>query len=165
MPNIKKFIQPWSETGKTVYGIIRREADIYLLNDADGAFASAPADPYISFTEHGTIKGQYELSESRTTWSDGRYIITAYKQAGGSPSPVADTIIGAVDIYIVNDTEIIIDASVSTQTVKIAFIEKWINNKLIEGPVGTWKLYDDDNITVLKTWTWNTGTLTRSKAT
>lgn len=47
----------------------------------------------------------------------------------------------------------------------IDFIEKWINNKLIESPPGTWKLYDDDGVTVLKTWTWDSGTSTRSKAT
>ncbi|MBI5827654.1 MAG: hypothetical protein HZB22_08005, partial [Deltaproteobacteria bacterium] len=46
----------------------------------------------------------------------------------------------------------------------IGFIQKWILNKLIEGPANTWKLYDDDNATVLKTWTWDIGTTTRSKA-
>ena len=47
----------------------------------------------------------------------------------------------------------------------IDFIEKWINNKLVESPPGTWKLYDDDGIAVLKTWTWDSGIATRSKAT
>lgn len=46
----------------------------------------------------------------------------------------------------------------------IVFIQKWILNKLIEGPSNTWKLYDDDNTTVLKTWTWDVPTTTRSKA-
>lgn len=47
----------------------------------------------------------------------------------------------------------------------IDFIEKWINNKLVESPPGTWKLYDDDGVTALKTWTWDSGIATRSKAT
>lgn len=46
----------------------------------------------------------------------------------------------------------------------IGFIQKWILNKLVEGPSNTWKLYDDDNTTVLKTWTWDPTTTTRSKA-
>lgn len=46
----------------------------------------------------------------------------------------------------------------------IGFIQKWILNKLVEGPANTWKLYDDDNTTVLKTWTWDPNTTTRSKA-
>lgn len=62
------------------------------------------------------------------------------------------------------DSTVAKEVTLTTQAAKIAFIEKWINNKLVEGPIGTWKLYDDDNTTVLKTWTWNTETLTRSKA-
>ncbi|MBI5903915.1 MAG: hypothetical protein HZB84_10600 [Deltaproteobacteria bacterium] len=46
----------------------------------------------------------------------------------------------------------------------IGFIQKWILNKLVEGPANTWKLYDDDSATVLKTWTWDPNTTTRSKA-
>lgn len=39
-------------TGKTLYCIIRREADSYLLNDAAGSFASSPADMYLSLAGH-----------------------------------------------------------------------------------------------------------------
>lgn len=52
----------------------------------------------------------------------------------------------------------------AAQATKVAFIEKWINNKLIENPTGTWKLYDNDGVTVLKTWTWDSETTTRSAA-
>lgn len=48
---------------------------------------------------------------------------------------------------------------------QLTFIDKWIENKLIESPDGTWKLYDDDNTTVLKTWTFTDATKTRTKAT
>ena len=113
MANVKKLIAPWSETAITTYVIIRREADGYLLNDADGAFANAPADPYVSLTEHGTLKGIYELSESRTVWNDGRYTATVYKQAGGSPVPASDRVIGTADVYIASDLEVVVDASTS----------------------------------------------------
>lgn len=106
MANAKKITLDYSQTGITAYCIIRREADGYLLNDATGSFASAPADPYISMTEDGTIKGRYEKSESRSAWNDGRYTIVVYKQAGGSPSPVADTVIGSGEMSIVSDTEV-----------------------------------------------------------
>ena len=104
---IKKITLDWSETGKTTYCIIRREADGYYCNDANGTFANAPADPYISLTEDGTIKGRYELSESREVWNDGSYTIAIYKQAGGSPAPASDTIIGSGEMSIVSDVEVI----------------------------------------------------------
>lgn len=106
MANVKKIALDHNETGKTVYCIIARAADGYLLNDADGAFAAAPADPYLSLAEHATIKSRYTVSESRTAWNNGIYSVTIYKQAGGSPSPVADTVIGSGEIAIADDLEI-----------------------------------------------------------
>jgi len=103
----------WSEITVTIYCIIRRETDSYRLNDADGAFTAAPADPYLSLTEDAIIKGLYEVSESRTVWTDGTYLVVVYKQSGVSPSPVADTLIGAEEIYIRDDTEVIVDASIA----------------------------------------------------
>jgi len=75
--------------------MIRREVDEYLLNDADGGFASGPSDPYISLAENATLKGLYEVSENRTVWSDGSYLVVVYAQAGDSPSPVADAVVEA----------------------------------------------------------------------
>jgi len=57
-------------TGSTVYGIIKKLSNGYLLDDADGAFAAAPADPYVSFTEDSVLKSFYALSESRAVWAD-----------------------------------------------------------------------------------------------
>lgn len=115
MANTKKITLDYSQTGITAYCIIRREADGYLLNDATGSFASAPADPYISMTEDGTIKGRYEKSESRSAWDDGLYTVAVYKQAGGSPSPVADTVIGSGEIVISNDSEVYEDVFISSR--------------------------------------------------
>lgn len=114
----KKIIQDWSETGKTAYCIIRRESDNYRLNDADGSFAFNPADPYLTLTEDSVIKGRYEASESRTAWGDGIYTVVVFKQTGGSPAPVSDTIIGSGELYIVNDIEIALDASVAAVKAK-----------------------------------------------
>lgn len=107
MPNIKKITLDHSTTGETVYSIIRREADSFLLNDADGTYAAVPADPYVSLTEDGVIKGRFEKSESRAVWNDGAYTVAIYLQSGGSPSPVADRIIGTGEMHIVSDTEVV----------------------------------------------------------
>lgn len=107
MANVKKITHLWNATALTLYCIIRREADGYLLNDADGAYASAPADPYISMAEDATIKGMYELSESRAAWDDGKYSIVVYRQAGVSPVPASDIIIGGGIMEIKTDAEVV----------------------------------------------------------
>ena len=110
MAENKRITLDWDTTGLTVYSIIRREADSFRLNDADGAFAADPADPYISLTEDAVIKGRYELDESRTVWDDGRYSVAIYSQAGGSPAPVSDTIIGTGEMAISDDLEVFLSA-------------------------------------------------------
>jgi len=113
MAEIKKFVG-YTTTGKTVYGIIERQVDSYLLNDADGAFAASPADPYVSFTEHTTIKGEYVLLESRAAWNDGLYKATVYEQAGGSPVPASDLVVAFQYMYVRSDFEVVNDEEVST---------------------------------------------------
>jgi hypothetical protein len=81
MANVKKLGTTKVVTGSTVYCIIRREADLFLLDDADGAFAAFPTDPYLSLAEDSVIKGLYEVSESRMAWEPGRYKVFFYKQA------------------------------------------------------------------------------------
>lgn len=105
MANVKRLTLDYSATALTVYAIIRREVDSYRLDDATGSFAASPADPYVTLTEDSVIKGRYENNESRQVWNDGRYTVTVYQQTGGSPSPVADTIIGSGELSIVADTE------------------------------------------------------------
>ncbi|MCK5603135.1 hypothetical protein KAR91_14725 [Candidatus Pacearchaeota archaeon] len=106
MANIKRITADWNVTGLTVYCIVRREADNYRLNDADGDFAAAPADPYNELTEDTVIKGRYELDESRVAWDDGQYTVSVYNQAGGSPAPASDTIIATGEIIIKSDLEV-----------------------------------------------------------
>lgn len=282
MANVKRLTLDYSATALTVYAIIRREVDSYRLNDADGAFASAPADPYLSLTEDSVIKGRYEKNESRQVWNNGEYMVVFYQQAGGSPAPVSDTIIGSGVLWIIADAEVPFDggntmtcewgtaqggtvnkitlraaapstndlylgqkisiiggagcgqtrgisnyngttkeitvarnwttapdttsvyrvefdfgpkvntslevisvdmeavktevlthptlAEIEASTIlakqaKLDFVEKWILNKLVESPAGTWTLYDTDDTTPLKVWVWTAGTSTRSKAT
>jgi hypothetical protein len=106
MANVKRISADYGVTAHTVYVIIRREVDKYLLNDADGSFGAAPADPFVSLTEDGTIKGRYEKDESRAVWNNGDYDIVAYRQVGGSPSPVADTMVAVGTMSIMNDLEL-----------------------------------------------------------
>lgn len=106
----KIIILDWSETGKTVYAIVRREVDSFRLDDADGSFAASPADPYLSLTEDSVIKGRYEVSESRTVWDDGDYTAAIYKQSGGSPAPTSDQLIGTWEISVLADVPITLNA-------------------------------------------------------
>ena len=99
MANAKEIKVAHSTTGVTVQIRIKREADGFLLNDADGTFAAAPADSLVDLTEHATLKGLYEKSESRTAWDDGLYIVSAYI------STDLNTIIASGEIDIVDDLE------------------------------------------------------------
>jgi hypothetical protein len=101
-----KLLNLVSDTGATVYGIVARETDMYLLNDADGSFAAAPADPYLSLTEHGTIKGLYQASESRIAWDDGRYLVVYYGQLAGAPAPATDMILAGGMLQVLADAEV-----------------------------------------------------------
>jgi hypothetical protein len=88
-----KKIQRTHTTAKTVYVIVLRDSDGYLRDDADGSFAAAPADKYLSLAEHAVIKGLYEASVNDIPWSDGLYTIVAYEQAGAAPAPATDLVI------------------------------------------------------------------------
>lgn len=155
--NAKWIIADWNETGKTVYTVVRRESDGYILDGFSGEFMAGPVYPYTFMQEHPVIKGRYEVAETRSVWNDGRYTVAIYKQLGASPTPTTDEKIGTGEIFVKDDMEACLDASPS-------FIHKWISNRLVEEPLGTWKLYDDDDSTVLRTWTWNDAARTRSKA-
>lgn len=103
MPNVKKLMTD-SGTGEVIYSIIRRDSVNYLLDDTDGIFRVTSVDKYVSLVEHAVMKGLYEVSESRQVWSDGTYTVAFYRQIGGSPSPVDDSLIKLIQISIVYDT-------------------------------------------------------------
>jgi hypothetical protein len=103
MASTKVFSFDWTTSGLTVYMIVQRVADSYYLNDADGTFAAAPADPYIEATADSVIPSRYIATEARAAWNDGYYNVAAYSQAGGSPAPATDTLIGSGQIQIAGD--------------------------------------------------------------
>jgi len=106
-------------TGKTVYAIVRRDSDSFLMNDADGEFVVAPsADPFLALTEDATIKGFYEASESRTVWTDSQYLFFFYEQTGGSPAPASDKLIGTRNVAAHTDKLVGLD-DILTDTVSI----------------------------------------------
>lgn len=113
MANTKNINIDWSATGLTFYMVVIRMADGYLLNDADGDFASSPADPYVAMAEHSIVKGRYEKAESRVAWNNGFYRAIIYKQNAGSPSPANDTIVGSGDLYIESDLETFLDSKLT----------------------------------------------------
>lgn len=97
MANVKKLFTTKIASGKTVYCIVRREADGYLLNNADGSFAAAPADSKLRMTEDPVITGLYEVSESRVAWNDGRFKAFIYALGSVSITPTVGGI-GVVGI-------------------------------------------------------------------
>lgn len=160
MPNIKT-IKAHYTTGATLHATVRREADGYFLDDADGTFGASPADPWVALTEDGTALGEYALDESRMAWDDGRYTIAIREQDGGSPA-WSDTVVRQGEMVIRDDSEVTLDASTS-------FVHKWVLNRLTVtdngGGTKTVTLYDDDGTTPLKTWPWDPATKTRGAAT
>lgn len=109
----------FTETGVASYCIIKQESSGNVYDQNDGQFRSygTATDPHLDLTEHTDIKGLYEVTVS-AVFSDGRYTISAYKQAGGSPAPASDTVIGSGDLYILDDAEVILDDSLATVTAK-----------------------------------------------
>lgn len=127
MANVKDIKAASAEgTGLTTYVIVKRLSDGFLLNDADGSFAAAPVDPYLSLVEDGIIKGVYQVSEARTVWLDGVYSITAYEQVGGAPVPATDIVMGFGDVSIESDLEI----NPFTQEVIISDTNTLVNTNL-----------------------------------
>lgn len=117
----KRLIFDYPATGLITYGIIRREDDNYLMDDADGSFAVNPVDPYVAFSENGIIKGRYERDEARQIWADGVYTVVLYKQLGGSPTPSADTLIGNGELVIKDDQETYRDVMISSRLAAIDY--------------------------------------------
>ncbi|NLA45492.1 MAG: hypothetical protein GX869_07605 [Candidatus Cloacimonetes bacterium] len=91
------------EKGLSLYCIVRKEINQYILDVTDGIFKSSPINPYFTMTENAIIKGLYEINEARTLWEDGNYHVTVFQILGASPNPATDDKIGEGDIFITND--------------------------------------------------------------
>lgn len=93
-------------TGSTIYAVIVRAEDGYVLDSTDGTFKAnlaACTDPYCDLAESATIIGRYSYSTSAAVWNDGPYTATIYLQAGGSPAIATDTVLDTANIYIAGD--------------------------------------------------------------
>ena len=91
------------EKGLSLYCIVRKEINQYILDNTDGVFRLSPADPYFAMTENAVVKGLYEVNENRTLWEDGNYHCTVFQKLGASPAPETDDKLGEGDIFITND--------------------------------------------------------------
>jgi hypothetical protein len=91
------------EKGLSLYCIVRKEINQYILDATDGIFKSSPANPYFTMTENAVIKGLYEVNEARILWDDGNYHVTVFQMLGASQVPATDDKVGEGDIFITND--------------------------------------------------------------
>ena len=119
---LTKTLRAFTDTGQTLYVIVIREADGYFLNDADGSFAAAPADPFLALAEDATIKGLYSVAEARSVWADGGYLALVYGQVGGSPATASDEALGIGTLALKDDAEVeLSDISINTQGIMVLF--------------------------------------------
>jgi len=91
------------EKGLSLYCIVRKEINQYILDVTDGIFKSSPINPYFTMTENAVVKGLYEFNENRTFWDYGNYHCTVFQKLGASPAPATDDKVGEGDIFIAND--------------------------------------------------------------
>lgn len=165
-------------TGGAVLSSIKimRVLDSFLYDWSDTTFKSIGwttiADIFVEINAVN-LPGYYKKEVNVATWNDGWYWIAVdYMGTPRQNSEIEILIMdGKISDYRVclnADTTISSRLASASYTAPdnagIDFLEKWVLNKLVESPSGTWKLYDDDGVTVLKTWTWNSGTSTRNKA-
>jgi hypothetical protein len=107
MPLTKSFEYGHTETGKTIYALIKRLKDGAWL-DTNKKFRETPTDPFQDFTEKtlaGVATKIYEWSDATEVWNDGGYTIYLYEQDGGAPG-IADDLISSSTTYIKNDEQL-----------------------------------------------------------
>jgi len=103
----KSFEYGHTETGKTLYALIKRLKDGAWL-DVDLKFRETPTNPFQAFTEKtlaGVATKIYEWSDATEVWNNGGYTIYLYEQAGGAPA-IADDLISSSTTYIFNDEQL-----------------------------------------------------------
>lgn len=94
------------DTGSTLYAVIVRAEDSYVLDSDDGAFKATLGDctdPYCDLTEDAFILGRYAYTTSATVWNDGTYTATIYLQDGASPALATDTVLDTASMFLAGD--------------------------------------------------------------
>lgn len=103
MANAKEFSLGY-EAGPTVYLTVQRKQDGYLLDDADGVFRIPPvADFAVAMTPDAEQPAVFEVSEARTSWQDGLYLVAFYEQLDASPDPSTDLLVASVEVSLADD--------------------------------------------------------------
>lgn len=108
MPNTKTLTTS-AATGQTVYCLVKRDSDGYLLRASNGAFETGLTATQAGqlLTENSTVKGLYEGTENRNTWNDGTYTFVCYAESvSGTINPATDLILGINRVSFKSDTEI-----------------------------------------------------------
>lgn len=165
----------------TVLLTINQPQTGYRWDFGDNSFKASPTTPTLVLAEVGAANqpGLYRSLVTTTTWSgwvefeatynDGTFTYSYSGEAYYTNGVRANGSWSTVEWAGVNALPTLAEiegSSILAKQAKLDFVEKWILNKLVESPNGdTITLYADDNITPLKTWTWNNSTKTRSQAT
>jgi hypothetical protein len=92
--------------GGTLYCVIRRTSDGYIMESTSGSFKNNPADKFNIMTENSVIPGMYYFSEESTVWNDDEYQILIYVQIAASPNLANDSIDSVGYMQVVDDEEV-----------------------------------------------------------
>lgn len=95
-----KTLSVTSPTGASVYALVMRSIDGYILDNSTGFFAKSPSAYGITLTESSTV---YSATDSRSAWVDGIYSIAYYIKAGANPDVASDTLIQVTTCIVKND--------------------------------------------------------------
>jgi hypothetical protein len=103
-----------AKPGSTIYGRLQRRADNYEFDYVTGTFLNSVN--YFPLTEDATSKGLFLYTETRFTWNNGDYILTAYNQVAGAPAPANDSLVGITTLHLPWVNTDLLDADITTHT-------------------------------------------------
>lgn len=96
-----KTLSVTSPTGASVYALVMRSIDGYILDGLTGFFEKSPSNYGIELTESSTV---YSKTDARSVWIDGIYSIAYYIKVGATPNVATDTLIQVTTCIVQNDT-------------------------------------------------------------
>lgn len=136
MANIKTVSIFTLQNYTTVYAIVQRSADGFLLNSS-GAFEaySAPISNYALSLSTTDIPGFLSATSNATAWVDGEYDYFFYG-ADSSPDPDNDDRLGAYAAFMYGDSDVLPNVILGNSIAlrgKVTAIEKKVDGLILTG--------------------------------